>query len=240
MAAFQSLLYWIGCWNADALRSIEHEIEFQSLLYWIGCWNQRHASTWPSSRSGFNPCCIGLGAGTVSDRLAARSCARCVSILVVLDWVLEPLSTMRMRPVEYSGFNPCCIGLGAGTLICIGSVSSRVSGFNPCCIGLGAGTRVMPISSVVHGRLFQSLLYWIGCWNLLCRMQLRGLAAVSILVVLDWVLEPLRGCARVAAGNRFQSLLYWIGCWNRCQLRWHEASVDYVSILVVLDWVLEL
>ena len=218
---FQSLLYWIGCWNVRR-KSVDLaamlSLRFQSLLYWIGCWNRDPVEPPGLQRVGFNPCCIGLGAGTPWLSVLIEPRHRCVSILVVLDWVLEPQPDRRRPPssacvsilvvldwvlepspgadaqgLARSGFNPCCIGLGAGTWEQFREWRKpRTFGFNPCCIGLGAGTG--HIDSRPRTRCVDS------CFNPCC----IGLGAGT---VQRYAVQP-------SSEIRFQSLLYWIGCWN--------------------------
>ncbi len=91
---FQSLLYWIGRGDNIGNPSQMNTARFQSLLYWIGRGDHVECAKGACLAWCFNPCCIGLGVGTVR---AKRSHCRTLQC-----------------------FNPCCIGLGVGTyLLCL-------------------------------------------------------------------------------------------------------------------------
>src|ERR1700712_4579267 len=70
--------------------------------------------------------------------------------------------------------------------------------------------------SLTHFFMFQSFFYWIWCWNCLVLMVLAGQWLVSILLLLDMVLE-LKYFVRI--GVRFgcfnpSSTGYGAGIWN--------------------------
>ncbi len=85
---FQSLLYWIGRGDLHLDLGDFGPHTFQSLLYWIGRGDCTGPACADPAVCCFNPCCIGLGVGT-----------------------LVPFKGRTIVPC----FNPCCIGLGVGT-----------------------------------------------------------------------------------------------------------------------------
>ncbi len=130
---FQSLLYWIGRGDAFSCAGVELRMYVSILVVLDWAWGLAH---------------LPLYAGVLD-----------VSILVVLDWAWGR-ARAALPSRRNTSFNPCCIGLGVGTVVG-SSVVAAVTGFNPCCIGLGVGT----LSPGDHSQtlpLFQSLLYWIG------------------------------------------------------------------------------
>ena len=85
---FQSLLSWIGFKDA-IFGMLDHvNLLFQSLLSWIGFKDRKTVRRDPGPNQ--------------------------VSILVVVDWVQRP-GVRNLRPCCFSGFNPCCRGLGSKT-----------------------------------------------------------------------------------------------------------------------------
>ena len=158
-----------------------------------------------------------------------------VSILVVLDWVFKP-NPLIAAIACHTSFNPCCIGLGIQT--------SDTSG------------------SALKGKLFQSLLYWIGYSNDFIHPLTLGTNGVSILVVLDWVFkrEAERGKLTLALAVSILVVLDWVfkPAWKKRYRLFQAISFNpcciglgiqtlhgntgaqgrsRVSILVVLDWV---
>ncbi len=134
----------------------------------------------------------------------------CVSILIVLDYVLlHAIKTFKDGTIV--SFNPYCIGL------CITTVNG-----NPV------------FNDLVT---FQSLLYWIMYYYNILFYFFYLICFVSILIVLDYVLlQVFYGYYRRNM-SVFQSLLYWIMYYY--MLIHHKLLAHYnVSILIVLDYVL--
>ena len=87
LAAFQSLLWWIGRVNRIGRgRQSPAPARFQSLLWWIGRVNTITVGICDrAGRPSFNPCCGGLVASTSRFGRPVPTHVR-VSILVVVDW----------------------------------------------------------------------------------------------------------------------------------------------------------
>ena len=179
----------------------------------------------------------------------------------MLSWIgFKDSRATSFLSFSIPSFNPCCRGLGSKTTLRHHRQTGLRSGFNPCCRGLGSKTTGAAAAIISTGR-FQSLLSWIGFkdvvmgWSWCLSMQsfnpcCRGLgsktsrsgangsgaAAVSILVVVDWVQRlGLRiGCQCV--NLCFNPCCRGLGSETRLVLcsGWRQATV---SILVVVDWV---
>ena len=72
---------------------------------------------------------------------------------------------------------------------------------------------------------FQSLLWWINYWRLSRCLHERGEHEVSILVVVDQLLEGKFSRKADYFPTEFQSLLWWINYWRTCA----AASLDVES-----------
>ena len=203
----------------------------------------------------------------------------------MLSWIgFKDSRATSFLSFSIPSFNPCCRGLGSKTTLRHHRQTGLRSGFNPCCRGLGSKTTGAAAAIISTGR-FQSLLSWIGFkdvvmgWSWCLSMQsfnpcCRGLgsktsrsgangsgaAAVSILVVVDWVQRlGLRiGCQCVnlcfnpccrglgsetclsitsAASNpSFNPCCRGLGS-ETCCGRTQGRVRAWVSILVVVDWV---
>ena len=60
-------------------------------------------------------------------------------------------------------FNPCSGGLAVGTISNQNKTDLEV-GFNPCSGGLAVGTSIMLGRTGIESK-FQSLFWWISCWD---------------------------------------------------------------------------
>ena len=182
---------------------------FQSLLWWIGCVN---------------------GRGHRPDRRTGD-----VSILVVVDWPRQLAPQAELHGSRMV-FQSLLWWIGSRQLWMQCATGKRSWCFNPCCGGLARVNASTRTKEAAAEFLFQSLLWWIGsrqhrpgrlacrsirgfnpCCGGLARVKLiRGTCAmtdaeVSILVVVDWLRQPIKRQAQTMGFSGFQSLLWWIG-----------------------------
>ena len=136
-----------------------------------------------------------------------------VSILVLLDFLRQHIDGLK-EVLNKECFNPCFIGLPASTskiiviavlpemfqslfywtscvntLGMLGLAASGLS-FNPCFIGLPASTWSLQFTHKMVG-MFQSLFYWTSCVNSTILLPTSLQMRVSILVLLDFLRQPM-------------------------------------------------
>ncbi len=145
-------------------------------------------------------------------------------------------SSMSSSSICVRCFNPCSSGKATGSLG-ISLVELQKESFNPCSSGKATGSAAL-VSCQQPQRLFQSLFFWKSYWKITvsCRQTQPG--QVSILVLLEKLLEvPLRpgegGPGRVSILVLLEKLLEDLG-----SLLDHNKEL-VVSILVLLEKLLE-
>jgi len=184
-----------------------------------------------------------------------------VSILVLLDWLLQLMKVIG-HSEDAVVFQSLFCWIGYCNLVLSRRRSAGESGFNPCFVGLAIAT-VKRVVGLEDRYKFQSLFCWIGycnmegvyvvrmrykfqslfCWIGYCNWKLSmnslRLIRVSILVLLDWLLQPDVQTPTTKKTNRVSILvlLDWLLQQNSDSQRLLQ---DKVSILVLLDWLLQL
>ena len=112
--------------------------------------------------------------------------------------------------------------------------------FNPCFIGYTSATGKHEFHPVDLTGWFQSLFYWIYFCNATTRDGRVYTTTVSILVLLDILLQHKLSEEYIPLWDKFQSLFYWIYFCNRGDKRELSPYRRYiVSILVLLDILLQ-
>ncbi len=116
-------------------------------------------------------------------------CHFLVSILILLDVVLED-PTIHQKLLADLGFNPYSVGCCSGSTI-VSPTGVLLSGFNPYSVGCCSGS-ISAEAEAQNLTLFQSLFCWMLFWKLpKCSGAVIG-CFVSILILLDVVLEARR------------------------------------------------
>jgi len=86
--------------------------------------------------------------------------------------------------------------------------------FNPCFVGLGVATKKMKTSDVLRLLDFNPCFVGLGVATPKLARRCGSTGNISILVLLDWVLQPIGFVSNTAGAFLFQSLFCWIGCCN--------------------------
>jgi len=110
--------------------------------------------------------------------------------------------------------------------------------FNPYFTGCSTSTKKK--TWVIDGReQFQSLFYWMFYFNKYCMNKEDGFMKVSILILLDVLLQLINGHTKLTSKDMFQSLFYWMFYFNQVDSILYEHN-NGVSILILLDVLLQI
>ncbi len=131
----------------------------------------------------------------------------CVSILILLDVVLEDVNWLEEK-VETLCFNPYSVGCCSGRSTS-GHVISFMPCFNPYSVGCCSGRNRHRASGNCR-KWFQSLFCWMLFWKLNVHYNGEALSYVSILILLDVVLEDSQGVLTPVFYPSFNP--YSVGC----------------------------
>ena len=96
------------------------------------------------------------------------------------------------------------------------------------------------VSGKSKKHMFQSFLYWMCYWKQWWLLPLRCSSPVSILLILDVLLEvDVVWVTGVIPSDQFQSFLYWMCYWKPIESIGCPFLGLLVSILLILDVLLE-
>ena len=137
---FQSLFYWKLFWKYALFLTILCRFQFQSLFYWKLFWKASKLEFEFLSFSSFNP----YSTGSYSGRFYLHHCPKeylCVSILILLEVILEVVFTLTFPPAATS-FNPYSTGSYSGRMPVITRAVTDNASFNPYSTGSYSGSRI--------------------------------------------------------------------------------------------------